>query len=108
MKEVTGFVYNEKAFTLIEMMIVILIISILLLIAVPSMSKSNQIVKDKSCLATIDLIQSQVAAYQINEGTLPIDLNGMLTDGYIDQTTCPGGQQLEITFDGTVQKVGTP
>lgn len=103
MKDITNIVRSEKGFTLIEMMIVILIISILLLIAVPSMSKSNKIVQDKSCEATIDLVQSQVAAYQMNEGALPAEIQDMVDKEYIDQMKCPGGEVLEITVDGKVQ-----
>ncbi|WP_257345782.1 competence type IV pilus major pilin ComGC [Pseudalkalibacillus decolorationis] len=108
MKGEKGSILNEKGFTLIEMMIVILIISVLLLIAVPSMSKSNKVVKEKSCEATIDLIQSQVSVYQIEKGVLPSTISDMKTAGYIDQTTCPGEIALEITADGTVQQVVTP
>ncbi|MCF6137887.1 competence type IV pilus major pilin ComGC [Pseudalkalibacillus berkeleyi] len=85
---------NEKGFTLIEMLIVILIISILLLIAVPNMSKNTAVVKDKSCEATIELIQSQVAVYEVEKGTPPTDMSD-LTD-YVDTITCADGEALVL------------
>ena len=45
----------QKGFTLIEMLIVLMIISILLLIAVPNMSKNTKVANEKGCDATIDL-----------------------------------------------------
>ncbi len=42
---------NEKAFTLIEMMIVLLVISVLLIIAVPNISKHNSNINEKGCEA---------------------------------------------------------
>jgi competence protein ComGC len=96
---------DEAGFTLVEMLIVIIIISTLLLIAVPNMSKSNEVVGKKSCDVTIKLLQSQVAAYEIEKGTLPLDLNTLVTEEYIDSDTCPSGQELELTAEGKVQVV---
>lgn len=94
---------NQAGFTLIEMLIVIIIISTLLLIAVPNMSKSNEVVGKKSCEVTIDLLQSQVGAYEIDTGGLPADLNVLITDKYVDSVVCPNGDPLTLTTDGKVQ-----
>ncbi len=85
---------NESGFTLIEMLIVILIISILLLIAVPNMAKNSEVVKEKSCEATIQLVQSQVAAYEVEKGELPVDFTVM--SEYIDGWQCPDGEELQL------------
>ncbi|MGM7701959.1 competence type IV pilus major pilin ComGC [Pseudalkalibacillus sp. Hm43] len=85
---------NESGFTLIEMLIVILIISILLLIAVPNMAKNSHVVKEKSCEATIQLVQSQVAAYEVEKGELPADFTVM--SEYIDRWKCPDGEELQL------------
>lgn len=96
---------NEGGFTLIEMLIVILIISILLLIAVPNMAKNSNVVKEKSCEATIQLLQSQVAAYEVEKGELPADFSVM--DDYIDHWKCPDGQELELDNGKVVRPNGT-
>lgn len=95
-------VKHEEAFTLIEMMIVLLIISILLLIAIPNMTKSNSIVKEKTCESTVDLLTSQVAAYEMETGNNITDLNELVPD-YADKVTCPGGE--ELTLDGDQVKI---
>lgn len=94
---------DETGFTLIEMLIVIIIISTLLLIAVPSMSKSNDVVGSKSCDVTVKLLQSQVAAYNIEHEELPASLEILATEGYIDKATCPGGETLFLNDEGKVE-----
>ncbi|HSU80122.1 MAG TPA: competence type IV pilus major pilin ComGC [Candidatus Angelobacter sp.] len=87
---------TERGFTMIEMMIVLLIISILLLIAVPNMTKSNAVVKQKSCEATVKLLQSEVAQYDMENTTPLANLSTLQTEGYVDQITCPDGGTLVL------------
>ncbi|MFT8871041.1 MAG: competence type IV pilus major pilin ComGC [Sporolactobacillus sp.] len=94
---------SKQAFTLIEMMIVLLIISILLLIAVPNMIKSQTVVRGKSTEATIKLVQGQIAAYQMDhDGSLPASLNDLVTGGYVDTIKTSDGKNLVMGEDGTV------
>ncbi|KZE66406.1 competence protein ComG [Fictibacillus phosphorivorans] len=92
---------NERGFTLIEMMIVLLIISILMLIALPSMTKNNSLVKSLGCEATIDLVQGQVGAYEAEKNKLPT-IKELFDDKYIDTTTCPDKKPLVIDSEGIV------
>lgn len=93
------FIRETKGFTLIEMLIVLMIISILLLIAVPNMLKSHDLVENKSCKATVKLVQSQVASYEMeNDGQIPT-LDDLKSEGYIDKVTCPGGEALTLSGD---------
>ena len=43
---------NERAFTLIEMMIVLLIISVLILVAIPNVTKHSKNIDEKGCEPT--------------------------------------------------------
>ncbi len=45
---------NEKGFTLIEMMIVLLIISVLLIITIPNIGRHNATVNEKGCEAYVE------------------------------------------------------
>lgn len=40
---------NEKGFTLIEMLIVLLVITVLLLITIPNVTKHNSSIQEKGC-----------------------------------------------------------
>lgn len=101
--------YNEKGFTLIEMLIVLLVITVLLIITIPNLTKHNGTIRDKGCEALVVTAQAQVEAYYIETGALPTDLETLITDGYLQQTTCPNGETLvyEATT-GTVTAPATP
>ncbi len=95
---------NSFGFTLIEMMIVLMIISVLLLIAVPNMTKNNAIAQDKGCEATIELLQAQVAAYQVEHRSLPSSLAVLVEKGYVQKVDCPNGEALKLSSDGVVTR----
>ena len=56
---------KEKGFTLIEMLIVLMVISVLLLIMIPNITKHNSMINDKGCQAFVKTVQAQVKAYEI-------------------------------------------
>ncbi|MCD8508731.1 MAG: prepilin-type N-terminal cleavage/methylation domain-containing protein [Bacillus sp. (in: Bacteria)] len=88
---------REKGFTLIEMMIVLVIISILLLIAVPNLARNQEAANDKGCEATIALIKAQKTAYEIETGTKLTSLRIIRDEKYVDTIHCPDGKLLKIT-----------
>ncbi|UTR14455.1 prepilin-type N-terminal cleavage/methylation domain-containing protein [Salipaludibacillus sp. LMS25] len=106
MKTVKSILKTEKGFTLIEMMIVLVIISVLLLIVVPNLSKNQIVASDKGCEATIELIKTQVVAYQVEHQKMPKSLDN-LKNGYVERTTCPDGTELKLVGD-QVKKVTSP
>ena len=60
-------VKNENGFTLIEMMIVLLIISVLILIAIPNVTKHSATIDEKGCDAYIRMVEGQVQAYKMEK-----------------------------------------
>ncbi len=99
---------EERAFTLVEMMIVLAVISVLLLIIVPNITKNSNVANDKSCEATIKMLQSQVGVYTSdNNGTKPTSISqlGPYIDGYDSNKgiQCPNDVPLYIE-DGIVKK----
>src|SRR5947199_2459646 len=96
---------NEKGFTLIEMMIVMLIISVLLIITIPNITKHNSNINNKGCEAYVKMVQAQVQAYQMEKNKIPT-LTELQTAGYLnDVKGCPNGQQVAIDSDGKVTAV---
>ncbi|WP_413057524.1 competence type IV pilus major pilin ComGC [Sporosarcina sp. 179-K 3D1 HS] len=58
---------NERAFTLIEMMIVLLIISVLILVAIPNVTKHSKSIDEKGCQAYVNMIaMKDNQCYNIN------------------------------------------
>lgn len=103
---------NKDGFTLIEMVIVLMIISILLAIAVPQMAKTNDVVNSKSCKATKRLIKGQIGSYKVEHGgDIPATLDVLIEEGYVDTIACPDGTELSmediIQSDGTSDTSGT-
>lgn len=100
---------NENGFTLIEMMIVLAIISVLLLILVPNLTKNSSVANDKSCDATIKMVQGQIAVYTADhDGEKPEKMEDLkdYIENY-DETNgvrCPDGTTLAID-DGKVVKI---
>lgn len=98
---------NEKGFTLIEMLIVLLIISILILVTIPNVTKHFATIDNKGCEAYLKMVQGQVEAYKIDHKRLPT-LSQLKTDGYLnndEETVCPNGDSIEIQSDGNVVAV---
>lgn len=50
---------NEKGFTLIEMMVVMLIISVILIITIPNIAKHNSNINTKGCEAYVKMVQDK-------------------------------------------------
>ncbi|MFL0364193.1 competence type IV pilus major pilin ComGC [Pseudobacillus sp. 179-B 2D1 NHS] len=105
--KINRLVKNESGFTLIEMMIVLLVISVLLFIAIPNVAKQSRNINSKGCTAFKHMVQGQVQAYRIDLKKFPSSVGDMVESGYLrsDETACPNGDQLKIGADGEVSIV---
>jgi competence protein ComGC len=94
---------NQKGFTLIEMLIVMLIITVLIAIAIPNVTKQTSAVEEKGCKAFVHMVQGQVESYRMDEKKVPT-LENLVTGGYLkaNETACPNGDTVEISADGVV------
>ena len=66
MKAIRNLKKNEKGFTLIEIMIVVLIIGILLAIAVPNFVKARTTSQTKSCIGNLKQIDAAKEQYAMD------------------------------------------
>lgn len=94
---------NQKGFTLIEMLIVMLIITVLIAIAIPNVSKQTANVDEKGCLAFVQMVQGQVESYKMDEKEVPT-IDQLVSEGYLKEgeTTCPNGDVVSISATGVV------
>ncbi|MCQ6273715.1 prepilin-type N-terminal cleavage/methylation domain-containing protein [Bacillus sp. V3B] len=97
---------NEKGFTLIEMMIVLLVISVLLMITVPNVTKHNSSINEKGCEAYEKMVQGQVQAYEMEHHQIPT-VDDLVAGDYLlnGETECPAGKSILISADGIVTLV---
>ncbi|OZM57662.1 hypothetical protein CIB95_04635 [Lottiidibacillus patelloidae] len=94
---------KEKGFTLVEMLIVLMIMTTLLLIAMPSIDKNNSVVNGKSCEAMKSLVEGQAETFAVETGAKPTiigDLAGYISEieATDQELLCPGEQQ-KIVID---------
>lgn len=89
---------NNKAFTLVEMLVVLLIITIIILLVIPNLTGRSEHIHTKGCDALIILVQAQVSAYELDNGTLPEDFDALIEENYINenQTVCEDGTELTL------------
>ena len=55
-----------KAFTLVEMLVVLLIISVLMLLFVPNLTKQKEAVTEKGNAAVVKVVESQAELFEVN------------------------------------------
>ncbi|PEE41825.1 competence type IV pilus major pilin ComGC [Bacillus pseudomycoides] len=93
---------NEKGFTLLEMLLVMVVISVLLLLIIPNVIKQRSSVQGKGCDAYVKSVEAQVQAYQLEKNKIPT-VDELVKEKYITSTTCPKGEPIRISSeDGTV------
>lgn len=100
---------NQKGFTLIEMLIVMLIITVLIAIAIPNVSKQTSAVDEKGCKAFVQMVQGQVESYRMDEKAIPT-ITELVTEGYLKtgETNCPNGDLVNISIEGVVSSTKAP
>ncbi|MFB5490611.1 competence type IV pilus major pilin ComGC [Enterococcus faecalis] len=69
-------------FTLLEMLIVLLIISVLILLFVHNLAKHKETVDKKGNEAIVKIVESQIELYTLEKNKTP-SLNELVNEGYI-------------------------
>ncbi len=95
---------NESGFTLVEMLIVMLVISILLFITIPNVTHQSSSINKKGCSAFIHMVEGQVQSYEIDNKSTPLSMEDLVTGGYLreNETSCPNGTQVSLSTNGEV------
>ncbi|WP_099220970.1 competence type IV pilus major pilin ComGC [Listeria costaricensis] len=94
---------DDSGFTLVEMLMVLLVVSVLLLLTIPNIVSQSESINDKGCEAFVTLVEGQTQAYQLEYQKIPT-MNDLLSAGYLseDQKSCPNGKKVEIDSSGKV------
>lgn len=75
---------KKKGFTLVEMLVVLGIISVLLLLFVPNLSKQKEAVRKKGDQAVVKVVESQMELYEL-ERDKKATVADLQSAGYIDK-----------------------
>ncbi|WP_332844023.1 competence type IV pilus major pilin ComGC [Solibacillus palustris] len=96
---------NEKGFTLVEMLVVLFIISILILITIPNVSKHFATIDEKGCDSYVLMLNGQIEAYRISTGDYPASFKELFDNGYITEEVPKCPNKTVITFNGKMATI---
>ncbi|EFR97049.1 ComG operon protein 3 precursor [Listeria ivanovii subsp. londoniensis] len=96
---------DERGFTLVEMLIVLLVVSVLLLLTIPNIVSQNESINNKGCEAFVSMVQGQVQSYQLEKNAMP-SVSDLVSGGYLkaNQKSCPNGNSITIDRSGNVSE----
>ena len=86
------------AFTLLEMVVVVLIISILFLLTIPNVAKVMDSVEGVGCEALTKVVDAALVEFKLDYGEYPGSVEDLVSAGYLtsDQLKCSNGQAISI------------
>lgn len=89
---------SKKGFTLLEMTIVVIIISVLFLLSVPSIQKTLNVVNNKGCKGLEKVADAAILEYKMEYEEYPSSAQDLVNAGLLSeqQLTCDGSKSLVI------------
>jgi competence protein ComGC len=86
-----------------------LIISVLLIITIPNITKHNANINNKGCEAFVKMVQAQVQSYEMEKKKMPTSIEELVEAGYLrkDAKGCPNGKAVKIDSEGNVIEDGS-
>lgn len=96
---------KNTAFTLVEIMIVVVIIGILAALAIPAMNKVRESSQIKVCMNNLRIFQESLEVYCLETGSYPNDMQVLVDEYYLTKIhTCPVGGSYDFTVGGRGNK----
>jgi type II secretion system protein G len=93
---------NNKGFTLVELMVVLLILGILVAIAIPIYNSTQANAQKKACQTNLRTLDGAAAQYMAEQGNWPGDVNDLTSKNYIKTApNCPSNNAAGYTWNAT-------
>lgn len=83
MKKSKKWLKKARAFTLVEVMVVLLIIGVLVIILVPNVGTAKDTADKRSGKAVVQLVNNQKMLYEVETGNSVVDLDELVDGKYI-------------------------
>ncbi|WP_414052465.1 competence type IV pilus major pilin ComGC [Macrococcus animalis] len=88
---------KRDGFTLIEMLLVLLVISVLIIVIIPNIAKQSDNVQNTGCTAQVKMVQGQIEAYKLQNGKSPTSINELVPEFLKEnQVKCKNGNPINI------------
>ncbi|WP_315897723.1 competence type IV pilus major pilin ComGC [Streptococcus sp. sy004] len=95
---------KARGFTLVEMLIVLVIISVLLLLFVPNLSQQKDKIKDTGNAAVVKVVESQAELYELTASD-QASLGKLVDTGHITQKQAESYNDYYRKADQGIRKV---
>ncbi|MGA9467693.1 MAG: prepilin-type N-terminal cleavage/methylation domain-containing protein [Exiguobacterium marinum] len=97
---------EEHGFTLVEMAAVLLIISVLLLLLVPSLTEGKSRADQVSCEGSVRIVESEINLYYAEHKSYPATLEVIKRDSSTDPLvySCQSSEYTYSPLDGSLIK----
>ncbi|QFT89795.1 ComG operon protein 3 precursor [Bacillus sp. THAF10] len=94
---------DNRGFTLVEMLLVMMVITVLLLVMIPNVTKNSSMIGDKGCDAMVSMVEAQMQTYRLDYGTPPLSIDDLNAPEYLEDKfdeagmlKCPNGKIVII------------
>jgi competence protein ComGC len=88
----------KKAFTLLEMIFVLSVISLIFMLTIPNIQKSLNLLHTKGCDAQLKIVDAAILQYQLEYQSIPFSIDDLVSESYIsqEQTKCQDNRSIDI------------
>lgn len=88
----------KNGFTLVEIMIVMMALALLLLLTIPNVSKTVSIIENTGCKSQLNLIDSSILQFKLEQQRYPRDIAELVELGFIktEHRYCQNGREIII------------
>lgn len=94
---------KRTAFTLIEILIVVILLGILAAIVIPQFSESTEEANRSACQSNMQAARTQIQLYKFRSGGTVPTLPQLVTAGYLQSTpACPAGGTYTVDGEGRI------
>ncbi len=102
---------RNSAFTLVEILIVVVILGILAAIVIPQFTNASEEATDASARSQLQTIRSQIELYRVkNQGTLPLlvtnQWDDLVDNDYLQAAPTNPKTGFDVVVDGTAEADG--
>lgn len=102
MKSIKKTLKNKEAFTLMEMVLVLFIISVLMLMIIPNVANTKTSVETKGTDALAVVVQTQADMYELDTGTEAASFTVLGAGGYLNDNQVTQATAKLTIADGNV------